>query len=138
MTLEPRPDRLLARVCDSLERTALAQPSSREAQKQLKAGLWALRKIAGSLAERDDRLREEVDDMYALLVQHDEAAARSITNTAGDFRDRHRALQALLIELDHRTQRDRPAPGSAGDSIRRDLRALYRRMLEREGDSPSV
>ena len=131
MTLEPRPDRLLARVCDSLESTALADPSSRDAQRQLKAGLWTLRRLAESLARPDDLLREEVADMSAVLARHDEAASRDVA--AGDLRDRHRRVQSLLVELDHRTQQGRPQPGSAGERILQDLRALYRRMLEREG-----
>jgi hypothetical protein len=130
--IEPQPDRLLRRICDSLEKMVLADMAAPEAERQLKTSLWTLRRIADSLCLSDDLLREEIADMESVLAAHGGSCAPAIENGAGGLRARHRALQEQLIEVDRRAQLAR-ANGNliAGQAVR-DLRALYRRMLERE------
>jgi len=118
---------LVRRICDSLDRTALADMTSPLAARQLKAGLWALRRIAEAPDSSDTSLAHEIADMEALL-QLPPARAE----TPESMRSRHVFLQERLIEADRHAQ----AACATGESGAWDtvcaLRSLYRRMLARE------
>lgn len=139
MITEPRPDRLLLRLCDSLERTALADMGSAEARRQLKAGLWALRNVASVLDASGALLRAEIADIEGVLAQ----LARYAEKPAGESsdvsppspRERHVALQESLAAVDRRVQAACAGGDAAASDARRILRALYRRMLARERSS---
>lgn len=131
MRTEPRAESLIRRICDSLEKTALADMTGPLAARQLKAGLWTLRRIAGSTDFATDLLAEEIADIEAVLEHRAE-----LPDTLDARRARHVLLQARLIEADRRAQAA-CASGTAGaDDDVRALRSLYRRMLARERASP--
>lgn len=121
MRIEPRPDRLIKRISDSLERDALAAMGTPLAARQLKAGLWALRRIASSPDFSEALLREDITDMEALL-----GMPQDTPTDIEAVRARHVALQDILVEFDRSAQ-------TMGDGAKvRTLRDLYRRMLRRE------
>lgn len=136
MRIEPQPSFLLKRICDSLELTALADMTSPEAKRQLKAALWTLRKIAAALDPSKDLLRIEIADMESLLTIYQRSSESNFKELSGASLDtlhhRHLDLQTQLITVDRRAQTDRETGVLEAEQTIRDLRALYRRMLERE------
>jgi len=133
MRTEPEPALLIERICESLEKTALADMASPLAARQLKAGLWALRRIADSPDFSDTLLAREVADMEALLRLPSTSAA-----TAEALRVRHVFLQERLIETDRWAQAAYAAGGAGAKETVHALRALYRRMLARERGEPEA
>jgi hypothetical protein len=122
---------LISRICDSLEKTTLGDMTGPIATRQLKAGLWTLRRVATSPDFSDTLLACEIADMEALLQ-----LAAEPTATPDALRTRHIALQAQLIEVDRQAQAARATgEAGAGDGVRA-LRSLYRRMLMRERGEP--
>ncbi|HEX2884948.1 hypothetical protein [Vineibacter terrae] len=139
MITEPPAYPLLLRICDSLEQTALADMESAEAKRQLKGGLWAIRKIASGLDASCGLLRAEIADMEEVLAQLGEhadadcASYGSLPDSSPETpRARHVTLQARLIAVDRRAQAARAAGDPGATEALHALRALYRRMLGRE------
>ena len=139
MITQPPAHLLLIRICDSLERTALSGMESAEAKRQLKGGLWTIRKIASGLDASCGLLRDEIADMEEVLAQLGERAevdCASRGSPSGDQRQaqsaRHAALQVRLTDADRHFQAARAAGRPGAAQALQALRALYRRMLERE------
>ena len=120
--IEPQAARLIARVCDSLEQTVLADMATPYALRQLKSGLWTLRELAARIDAEPQRIREDIADMEQVLATLGAAmgpAAPGMTDA-----ERHIELQAGIEAL------ETAAP-------RAELRELHLRMLAREHDSRS-
>jgi hypothetical protein len=122
---------LIRRICNSLEKTALADMTGAVAARQLKAGLWALRRIARSPDFSDTLLADEIADMETLLRLPAEPST-----TPDALRARHLALQARLIDIDRQAQAARATGEAEAEDGIRALRSLYRRMLMRELSEP--
>lgn len=127
MMIHPTPGALLQRIAETLERSALNDMGSSLAHRQLKAGLWALRDIAGRLDARADVIRADIEDMRATLTATGwKAEFGPLPNALGDA-ELHLRLQAQLEALETRQYASSP---DSGDALRL-LRALHQRMLER-------
>ena len=134
MLIEPKADRLLARICESLERTALADMMSPYAHRQLKAGLWALRDLASSLKGQGEWLEREVADMKQVLAAHADCRPKPLPGILpyASLEEQHLALQDQLATLDAHVQATAASRSERAGCAVRELRALYVRMLERE------
>lgn len=84
---------------------------SAEARRQLKAGLWAIRRIASTLDSSAESLAAEIVDMEQALAQLD---CNTSDCPAGPPRARHVALQACLADVERRVQAAR-ADGDTGE-----------------------
>lgn len=113
MMVEPAPEALIRRICDTLQQSVLAglPPESME-HRQLKAALFALRHVAGQLEGREARLAAEIGAMAELLGP----AAPSPVAGASLAR-RHVALQEALLAWQEGPEVDEAA-----------LRRLYRQF----------
>ena len=132
MRTEPEPALLIERICESLEKTVLAGMTGPLAARQLKAGLWALRRIAESPDFSEALLAREIADMEALL------RLPSVSAEAPEaLRSRHVFLQERLIEADRWAQAACVAGGPGAKDTVHALRSLYRRMLARERGQPA-
>ena len=120
--IEPQAARLIARVCDSLEQTVLADMAAPHALRQLKSGLWTLRALAARIDAEPQRIREDIADMEQALVTLGAAACRIAPGMTEA--ERHIELQAGIEAL------ETAAP-------RAELRELHLRMLAREHASRS-
>jgi len=139
MTTQPSPSKLLARICDTLDDSVMADMGSPYARRQLKAGLWALRRLGESLHTRTERLQADVRDMQALL-EHARAGAPA-AGAAGDedaesLEQRHLRLQGQIEALEAQAIAAQEDTGADVSEILRALRALYVRMLERDAAGP--
>jgi hypothetical protein len=129
MNTEPHAPALLARICRTLEETALADMGSAEARRQLKAGLWTIGRIAAALDTPAESLAAEIAYMERVLVQLGDDLSDC---PAGPPRARHVALQARLADADRHAQAARAGGDPQAAEAVRALRMLYRRMLDRE------
>lgn len=138
MIIEPRAGRLIARICDTLERTVLATMTPSHPQRQLKAGLWALRDLASRIDRQGDAVRADIEEMQAFFARYagalgdvgdvggaEEAAMDARAPIDGgdgtDGRDagvsdadRHVRLQARLADAEARLHAN-DAPGGVRD-----------------------
>lgn len=124
MFVEPRPADLIARVCESLERTAVGDPAAKNAQRQLKAGLFTLRQLQTDLDRRGAELVRDVGEMRALLVACRHPLPEPLPHSS--IEQEHLALQERLCALEETVQ------GAEQRSLEAQLRRLYVEMLTRQ------
>lgn len=136
MITQPIPGLLIRRVCDVLEAAMLDLADPARAQRQTKAALWSLRRIAQGLEGRDERLRADIADMERVLAAHRACRPPDDEPPAESTDARHRQLQARVAALEADVHRAGSAASPHADAIAQELRALYRRMLEREAGAP--
>ena len=142
MSTEPTTARLLEGVVETLEAVVLpALPRGGAARRQLNAAIDILRRLAfaaprtaASLDADNADIAATLSGACALLAP---AASRQLeatlaeAETLGDREARNRALQAALAALQENITTQAPNLATQAE-LSRQLRALYRRMLERE------
>ena len=131
MMIQPQPDRLIERICQSIEKTVLPAMKPSNEQRSLKGALWALRDLASRLGARQELLAAEVADMRQLLAAH-APELLGTTNPGGSLEDQHLWLQSQLQALDTRAQASAASGDARARHTARELRSLYKRMLDRE------
>lgn len=131
MTTQPKPALLITRICDALESTILADPAPERAQRQIKAALWALRRIAAGLDQRSELVSADIDDMQRVLAAHGECPEAEMEQVEAD-EERHIRLQARVAALEASAFTPGTPACCKQVAIAADLRALYGRMLDRE------
>ena len=123
MIVEPQPQLLIQRICESLEQSVQDDPASALAKRQLRAGLWTLRSLASRLDVYAASVAADIADMEAVLRAH--LAPEELHRPSGEPDvGWHKKLQALVVQLE---------AGTSADGIARELRALHVRMAERGG-----
>ena len=124
MFVEPRPADLIARVCESLERTAVGDPAAKIAQRQLKAALFTLRQLQSDLDRRGTALVRDVEEMRALLVACRHPLPEPLPH--GSIEQEHLALQERLCALEE------TVAGTEQRNLQAQLRRLHVEMLTRQ------
>lgn len=142
MSAEPTTARLLEGVVETLESAVLPElPRGGAARRQLNAAIDILRRLAfaaprlGATLDADNAdIAATVGGLRALLAPAEDRRLETALAAAQllDDRDaRNKALQALLGALQENLEAAAPDPAARTELSAR-LRALYRRMLDRE------
>ena len=124
MFVEPRPENLIARVCESLDRTTLGDPTAGNPQRQLKAALFALRLVQSDVGRRASELARDVDEMRSVLLGLRHPLPQ--LQPRGSIEQEHLALQEQLSELEETVD------GAKQRELQVQLRCLHINMLMRQ------